>query len=107
MRVGGLTPGQLFALPLGGGEALGSAMDEADGGCALGVLACCRYRVVVEVTDWGCGFELGPSEDTPQVDEAAERGRGIKLMRLLVDSVTIGRKPTGQGTRVRMVKLLA
>lgn len=106
LRVVRMTPDQLFDLILAVGEAIGNAIDHTECECALVVLACYRDRVVVDVTDCGCGFELGPNEDTPQVDEAAERGRGIKLMRLLVDSVTIGRKPTGQGTRVRMVKLL-
>ena len=38
--------------------------------------------------------------------DAVERGRGIKLMRLLADSVSIHLKRSGQGTVVRLVKLL-
>jgi anti-sigma regulatory factor (Ser/Thr protein kinase) len=56
------------------------------------------------VTDCGCGFELSPDDDTPEVGEADERGRGIKLMRLLADSVSIVRRQQG-GTCVRIVKL--
>ena len=36
-----------------------------------------------------------------------ERGRGIKLMRMLVDNVEVARRTDGAGTRVRMVKLFS
>ena len=39
-------------------------------------------------------------------DCGEERGRGIKLMRLLVDDVDIRPKPSGKGTVVRLVKLV-
>ena len=48
-------------------EAIGNAIDHTEGECALVVLACYQDRVVVDVTDCGCGFELEPDEDTPQV----------------------------------------
>ncbi|MBF4803513.1 MAG: anti-anti-sigma factor, partial [Lancefieldella parvula] len=36
----------------------------------------------------------------------AERGRGVKLMRLLMDAVSIQEKPSGNGTIVRLVKMM-
>ena len=61
-------------------------------------------RVVVEVTDCGSGFEADDS--TSFDDPCDERGRGIKLMRLLADSVSILKRPSTMGTIVRLVKLL-
>ncbi|MDD2587555.1 MAG: anti-sigma factor antagonist [Atopobiaceae bacterium] len=93
----------VFDMTLAGGEALGNAIDHT---CAEGVLlVVLAYpdRVVVEVSDCGEGFELAQDEEPEQ---SLERGRGIKLMRMLADSVTIGTKSTGEGTVVRLVKLL-
>ncbi len=56
-------------------------------------------RVIIEVSDSGCGFD----EEEIKASKI-ERGRGIKLMRLLCDSVSITRKETGSGT-VRLTKL--
>ena len=63
-------------------------------------------RVVIEVSDCGCGFEVADDEELPETGAFAERGRGIRLMRLLVDSVSISLKRTGEGTVVRLVKLV-
>ena len=68
-------------------------------------------RVVVEVTDCGEGFDplaVGDEESGASSRTAAsiERGRGIKLMRMLADSVEIGPKTSGEGTVVRLVKLI-
>jgi anti-sigma regulatory factor (Ser/Thr protein kinase) len=84
------------------GEALGNAYDHAAGvGCILTVQAY-GDRVVLEVLDRGAGYSIdGASE--PVASE--ERGRGIKLMRMLVDNVEVARRTDGAGTRVRMVKL--
>lgn len=84
------------------GEALGNAYDHAGGvGCILTVQAY-GDRVVLEVLDRGAGYSIdGASE--PVTSE--ERGRGIKLMRMLVDNVEVARRTDGAGTRVRMVKL--
>ena len=85
------------------GEALGNAYDHAGGtACVLNVRAY-RDRAVIEVCDGGCGFELAPDEEPP---EREERGRGIKLMRLLVDSVEVQRRTDGPGTMVRLIKLM-
>lgn len=104
----------LEALPLGrdavydtalaAGEALGNAYDHAGAaGCMLNVRAY-EDRVVIEVCDCGGGFEIAPDED---VAESEERGRGIKLMRMLVDSAEVKRRTDVQGTMVRLIKLFA
>lgn len=99
-----LSSDDLFDLNLATGEAMGNAIDHTDDRCALVTVACYPDRAVVDVTDCGCGFELSPDDDTPEVGEGDERGRGIKLMRLLADSVSIVRRQQG-GTCVRIVKL--
>ena len=92
-----------FDLGLAVGEAMGNAVDHAEG-CSLVDVACFADRAVIEVSDCGDGFTPG-DVSLPAV-ETAERGRGIALMRLLADSVTIAPKPSGTGTVVRIVKLL-
>lgn len=88
---------------LAASEALGNAYDHAcASGCVLNVRAY-RDRVVIEVLDCGCGFELA-SDEVPA--ETEERGRGIRLMRLLVDSVEVRRRTDVRGTMTRLVKLL-
>ena len=85
------------------GEALGHAYDHAGGaGCVMNVRAY-RDRVVIEVCDEGCGFEIADDEEPSSTEE---RGRGIKLMRMLVDSVEVRRRTDAPGTMVRLIKLL-
>ncbi len=94
----------MFDLTLAVGEALGNAADHT---CGDGILTTvCAYddRIVVEVTDCGEGFD--PCECT-NCECGEDRGRGIKLMRLLVDDVDIRPKPSGKGMVVRLVKLVA
>lgn len=107
-----LTADEVFDLTLAGGEALGNAVDHT---CAEGVLLSVWVypdRVVVEVTDCGEGFEPSDGDEGGAGDDGAcassslERGRGIKLMRMLADSVEIGPKTSGEGTVVRLVKLI-
>ncbi len=102
-----LTPDEVFDLTLAGGEALGNAVDHTGAEGVLLSVWVYPDRAVVEVTDCGAGFELAADEEPPEGEEseACERGRGIKLMRMLADSVEINRKPSGQGTVVRLVKL--
>lgn len=90
-----------FDLGLAVGEAMGNAVDHAEG-CSLVEVACYPDRAVVEVSDCGEGFSASAGR-APEV--VAERGRGIALMRLLSDSVSIGRKPSGIGTLVHIEKL--
>ncbi len=97
---------EVFDMKLACGEALGNSVDHA---CASGVLvtvAAYPDRVVVEVSDCGCGFEVADDEELPETGPFAERGRGIRLMRLLADAVSISSKSAGEGTVVRLVKLV-
>ncbi|WP_103939959.1 ATP-binding protein [Thermomonospora echinospora] len=54
------------------------------------------------VTDQGRGLT---EESSAEPGDQAESGRGIKIMRALVDDVTFDTRP-GQGTRVRLCKRL-
>ena len=94
----------MFDLTLAVGEALGNAADHT---CGDGILSTvCAYddRIVVEVTDCGEGFDPCAC---PDCDCGDDRGRGIKLMQLLVDDVDIRPKPSGTGMVVRLVKLVS
>ena len=97
------SPDETFDLTLAAGEALGNAIDHAQGQGVLLVVTAYPDRLVVQVSDCGCGYELGQEAETAG-DE--ERGRGIKLMRLLADSVDIRLKDPGPGTVVTLVKLV-
>lgn len=99
------TPDEVFDLTLASGEALGNAVDHTCGGGVLATVAAYPDRVTIDVADCGEGFELAADEEPPEAGPCAERGRGIRLMRLLADSVSIARKSTGGGTVVRLVKL--
>lgn len=110
-RLGGLlsslpfSPDGVFDMTLASGEALGNAVDHTCGGGVLVTVAAYPDRAIVDVADCGAGFSLGADEEVPEVAADAERGRGIRLMRLLADSVSIEQKSTGEGTVVRLVKL--
>lgn len=99
------TPDEIYDLTLASGEALGNAVDHTCGGGVLATVAAYPDRVTIDVADCGEGFELADDEEPPEVGPSAERGRGIRLMRLLADSVSIAHKSTGEGTVVRLVKL--
>lgn len=99
------SPDEVFDLKLASGEALGNAVDHTAGGGVLATVAAYPDRVTIDVADCGCGYELAADEEPPEAGPCAERGRGIRLMRLLTDSVTITHKSTGEGTVVRLVKL--
>ena len=94
-----------FDTALAAGEALSNAYDHACGacGCTLTVHAYAD-RVVIEVRDCGRGYEIAPDEE-PECTE--DRGRGIRLMRMLVDSVEVRRRTDAPGTLVRLLKLIA
>lgn len=59
----------------------------------------------IDVIDTGHGFD-GNSLGRTGADETAESGRGIQLMRALVDSVRFESRPEA-GTIVRLIKRLA
>ena len=99
-----LSRDERYDVALATGEALGNAYDHAGGtGCVLTVRAY-RDRVVIEVVDGGAGYALA-ADEVP--DEREERGRGIKLMRLLVDSVDVSRRTGRRGTCVTLTKAFA
>ncbi len=105
------TSDQKFDIELAVGEAIGNAVDHA---CEKGVLTTVSAypdRVVIDVSDCGGGFSISDEEEPPETGQFAERGRGVKLMRLLMDAVSIQEKPSGNGTvpavyseRIRMAK---
>lgn len=101
-----LTRDEAFDLTLAVGEAMGNAIDHTDGLCSLVTVSCYDDRVVVEVTDCGRGIEVGRGQEPAPESGSAERGRGIRLMRLLADEVSIERRSGGRGTCVRITKLL-
>lgn len=92
-----------FDMALAVGEALGNAYDHTPGEDIVMEVAAYLDRVIVEVKDCGEGFEL-EQDELPEVSE--ERGRGIRLMRLLMDRVDVERRRDTQGTVVRLTKLL-
>lgn len=95
----------IFDLTLAFGEALGNAFDHgqsASGDCGVLVtLTNYEDRVVVEVTDEGCGCALA---STALPSSAHTRGRGMHIMHMLVDAIDIHPLTHG-GTLVRLVKL--
>ena len=98
---------EVFDLTLAVGEALGNAVDHAGERGVLVTVAAYADRVVVDVADCGQGFSLGPDEELPEAAADAERGRGIKLMRMLTDSASISPKSTGEGSVTHLVKLFS
>ena len=61
-------------------------------------------RLVIEVADDGDGFDPGVARDA---DALSEGGLGIAIIRAVADELEIGARPSGQGSRLRFVKLLA
>lgn len=95
----------VFDLTLAAGEALGNAVDHTCGTGILTTVSAYPDRMVIEVTDCGEGYALVGDDDTCSSKDC-ERGRGIKLMRLLVDEVTIKERKGAAGTVVCLTKLL-
>jgi serine/threonine-protein kinase RsbW len=63
-------------------------------------------RVVVEVTDDGAGFVPPEEAVFESLDDPAEGGLGIAIIRAVSDELEIGPRDGG-GSRLRFVKLLA
>ena len=95
-----------FDLKLAVGEAIGNAADHTCEGGILTTVAASADRVIIDVADCGAGYTLADDEEPPEVSCCSERGRGVKLMRLLTDAVSISVKPSGKGTVVHLVKLV-
>ncbi len=99
-----LSQDEVFDAVLAAGEAVGNAVDHTDGTGALVTVVGYPDRVVIEVSDCGPGFD--PNDEAYYDNNPlAERGRGLRLMNLLSDSVSIKPKPSGNGMLVRIVKL--
>jgi serine/threonine-protein kinase RsbW len=60
-------------------------------------------RLVIEVADDGGGFDPRDERDE---DALAEGGLGIAIIRAVADELEIGARASGQGSRLRFVKLL-
>ena len=97
----------VYDLVLALGEALGNAFDH---GCGVGEddvvtvsIAIYKDRVVMEVCDSGSGCAFKVGDELPMPSDT--RGRGIRLMLMLADSIEIGPNRSGCGTCVRLVKM--
>lgn len=104
----GLAHETIYDLVLALGEALGNAFDHAgaqgEDGAVTVTVSVYGDRIVMEVSDRGEGYSFQEGDELPCPTE--ERGRGIRLMLMLADAVEIRPKQLGQGTCVRLVKLL-
>lgn len=98
-----------YDLVLALGEALGNAFDHGGGsqedGSVTVTVSIYRDRIVMEVSDSGCGCSFEEGDELPTPTE--ERGRGIRLMLMLADSIEIQPKTAGTGTCVRLVKMIS
>ncbi len=90
----------VYDVTLACGEAISNAVDHGSSCLVYATITGFPDRVIVEVSDSGCGYD-----ETKSHKSEIERGRGIKLMRLLCDSVSIKKKETESGTVVRLIKL--
>ena len=97
-------PDSVFDITLAAGEAIGNACAHTAGDGVLATVSAYPDRLIVEVSDSGEGFE--PKESECRCADTDERGRGIRLMNLLVDSVRICRRTPGPGTVVRLTKMV-
>lgn len=97
-----------FDMMLAIGEAMGNVADHAHSDCAMVQISVYADRVAMDVSDCGQGFALDNAQTALSAPEHsyAERGRGIQLMRILVDEVSITKRVCHRGTRVHLVKLL-
>lgn len=102
----GFTEDALFDIKLAFGEALANALGHGrsdDGTCTV-IVTTFAYenRTVIEVLDSGRGIGFKP-EKLPGLYET--RGRGVRLMHMLVDNVDF-EHPVSGGTLVRLIKYL-
>jgi len=100
----GFAESAVFDIRVALGEALANAVrhgSPADGKASVDVrVIAYADRVVLEVVDFGAGFDGTPPEST---DVYAPGGRGVTFMRALTDRVDF-EKPAEGGTLVRLVK---
>ena len=104
LEIARMQPADCFDMALAFGEALSNAYDHT---CGQGIVVhvdCYTDRVIIDILDCGCGVAF-EDDETPLTTQ--ERGRGIKLMRLLADKVTVARRTDGVcGTKVQLTKLI-
>ena len=87
-------------------EAVTNVLEHADGREEYEVTAGIDdQRCIIEVTDRGRGFQ-GEHHGLAEAEQSAESGRGIQLMRALVDKVQFAPK-SADGTVVRLEKALS
>ncbi len=99
----------VYDLVLALGEALGNAFDHGtdpkrDDAMITVTVSVYRDRIVMEVNDCGSGCCFKEGDALPVMTDA--RGRGIRLMLMLADSIEIRPKQVGTGTSVRLVKFI-
>jgi anti-sigma regulatory factor (Ser/Thr protein kinase) len=85
------------------GEALANAAEHGDRASAAGFAVdatCDDASFVVEIKDYGAGFDADAALSAPAPEVCSARGYGIFLMRALMDEVAYSER----GTRVRLVK---
>jgi anti-sigma regulatory factor (Ser/Thr protein kinase) len=95
-----MDPSESAGVVLAVNEALANAIEHGEPSSAGTVELRCQLQpesIVFEVEDFG-HFTMAPRERDP----IAERGRGIPLMNLLMDEVSM--KTSNDGTLVRLVK---
>lgn len=95
-------------IPVAVTEALANAMLRGNGNAAdkrVQLLALVNdQRLLVEVTDEGEGFDLASVQQSPEDDDwfERERGRGVFLMRSLMDRVENEHPAPQGGHRIRL-----
>lgn len=105
MQALGVAPAVISDIELALTEACTNVLDHADHADDYEVSAGIDGdRCVIEVVDRGFGFD-GSMRGLADADGQAEDGRGIQLMRALVDKVTFVSRPQ-QGTVVHLEKEL-
>ena len=105
MQVLGVRADLISDIELALTEAVTNVLEHADGHEEYEVSAGIDdQRCVIEVTDRGRGFQ-GEHHGLAEAEQSAESGRGIQLMRALVDKVQFAPK-SADGTVVRLEKAL-
>lgn len=103
-RTAGLDSGELADLRVAVSEAVTNAVvhGSRDGESIEVAYAAGPGLVVVEVEDGGAGFD--PAAVAVPADDLPEHGLGLALLRALADEFEVGRRGSGDGCRVRLVK---
>ncbi|MCU1602747.1 MAG: ATP-binding protein [Frankiales bacterium] len=101
----GVEPGTVSDIELALTEACTNVLDHAQGNDDYEVSAGINgHNCVLEVVDRGTGFD-GSQHGLQDASQAAEEGRGVQIMRALMDRIEFQSRPT-QGTVVHLEKRL-